>query len=69
MMRTVGCAGMASTTHTNTDRWDCGRLCLASSLCHLFIYDNSLGSCHLCGGVCDSSANIYHQDTYTKSKK
>ena len=67
-MRNVGCTGMQSTPHADIDRWECGRLCLASQKCDLFIYDASPKMCYLIEGICHDNATASNLDTYTKSK-
>ena len=68
MMRTIGCSELSHIQHADIDRWECGRLCLASLACDLFAYDDSLGMCYLMEGVCHNTANATNLDSYTKSK-
>ena len=68
MMRTVGCSGMPSILHADIDRWECGRLCLASPNCDVFIYNDSPEKCFLVEGICHDSATASNVDSYTKSK-
>ena len=67
MMRTTGCTGMESTPHADIDRWECGRLCLASPSCDLFMYD-ATPKCYLMEGICHDDVTSSNLDTYTKSK-